>query len=83
MNDPRNGNRLLFTVEEAGAMLSISRAHCYRLITSGQLNSVKIGRSRRVSVQALCDFADRLDQSERLSRDTDRDPSQMARVRQP
>ena len=41
--------KLLLTVWEAADVLSVSRSRVYELIYAEQLNSVKIGRSRRVS----------------------------------
>jgi excisionase family DNA binding protein len=48
--------QLLFTAEEAAALLSIGRSRAYDLIRIGRLTSIKIGRSRRVSREALADF---------------------------
>ena len=45
--------RLLLTVREAEDMLSVSRSRVYELIYAEQLDSVKIGRSRRVSVASV------------------------------
>lgn len=38
---------------DAAAMLGVSRATIYNLLASGQIRSVKIGRSRRISVTEL------------------------------
>ncbi|WP_237172249.1 helix-turn-helix domain-containing protein [Mycobacteroides abscessus] len=35
-------------MEEAAKQLCISRAHLYALIRSGEVNAVKLGRSRRI-----------------------------------
>lgn len=43
----------LVTVEVAAQMLSISRSQVYVLFRDGHLESVKIGRSRRIPVAAL------------------------------
>ena len=40
--------KLLLTVREAADVLSVSRSRVYELIYAEQLDSVKIGRSRRV-----------------------------------
>lgn len=50
---------LLVSVEEAARALSIGRSAAYELIASRQLASVKIGRSRRVPVQALREYVER------------------------
>lgn len=57
-------DRLLYTVESAARLLSISRATCYRLIRAGELESVTVGeRARRISAAALIDFVARLEAS--------------------
>jgi excisionase family DNA binding protein len=50
--------KLLLTIGEASEMLGVGRSQVYRLISDGQLTSVKIGRSRRVSVAAIRRFVD-------------------------
>lgn len=53
--------RLLLNLDEAAESLGgLSRAHLYRLITSGQLLSVKCGRRRLVAVAALEAYVRRL-----------------------
>ena len=52
--------KLLLTIDEAAEYLSIGRTQCYRLVMSGDLASVRIGRSRRVPAYALKDFVERL-----------------------
>lgn len=44
---------LLVTVEEAARRLSIGRTATYMLVLRGELQSVKIGRTRRVVVKSL------------------------------
>jgi excisionase family DNA binding protein len=48
--------KLLLTVEETAQRLSIGRTRAYELVLCGALESVKIGRSRRVPVEALESF---------------------------
>jgi excisionase family DNA binding protein len=48
--------RLLLTPVEAADALGLSRTRIYELMASGELPSVKIGRSRRISVAALHEF---------------------------
>jgi excisionase family DNA binding protein len=43
----------LFTIDEACQHLSISRASLYRLIHSHEIACIKIGRSSRISEQAI------------------------------
>ncbi len=45
--------KLLYSMEEAARLLSISRAQLYRLIDVCELGSVKIGRSRRITRSQL------------------------------
>jgi excisionase family DNA binding protein len=48
---------VLLTVEEAARALHIGRSRVFSLIKSGELVSVKIGHSRRISTDAVRDFA--------------------------
>jgi excisionase family DNA binding protein len=52
--------KLLLTVDEAAQRLGIGRSHAYAYVLSGELESVKIGRSRRVPAAAVEDFIERL-----------------------
>ena len=47
---------LLFSPEEAGRMLGFGRPKIFRLMSSGELRSIKVGASRRISARALSDF---------------------------
>ena len=49
-------DRLLYTVEEAAQTLGLGRTKAYDLIKSGELASVRIGRSRRIPSEALTAF---------------------------
>ncbi len=53
--------KLAYTVEEAAALLSLSRAHVYRLLDLQELSSISIGRSRRITAGQLQDFITRLE----------------------
>lgn len=48
--------RQLLTAEEVAEVLNIGRTRVFELIYSGQLRSIKIGRLRRVSVDAVREF---------------------------
>jgi excisionase family DNA binding protein len=48
--------KLAYTVEEAAELLSLSRAHVYRLLDVRELGSVTIGRSRRITHSQLLAF---------------------------
>ncbi len=50
---------LLLTPVEAARRLSIARSSLYELLLTGEIVSIKIGRSRRVPLDALTDFIDR------------------------
>lgn len=54
-------NPVLLTVEDAAQALALGRTKVYELVESGALRSVKIGRSRRIPVQALHEFVLRID----------------------
>jgi excisionase family DNA binding protein len=47
---------LLLTVEEAAERLRLGRTLVYRLIMSGDLESVKVGRLRRVPAECLPEY---------------------------
>jgi excisionase family DNA binding protein len=51
-------NPVLLTVEDAAQVLALGRTKVYELVESGALRSVKIGRCRRIPVQALREFVD-------------------------
>ena len=50
--------KLLLTVREAADVLSVSRSRGYELLYAEQLDSVKIGRSQRVSLASVGRLAD-------------------------
>ncbi|MHB8294518.1 MAG: helix-turn-helix domain-containing protein [Acidimicrobiales bacterium] len=51
---------LLLTPEAAAGALSIGRSRVYELMASGELRSIRIGRSRRIPVAALEELIDSL-----------------------
>jgi excisionase family DNA binding protein len=59
MSAPRTA-RLLLTVEETAEVLHIGRSKVFDLIRCGDLDSVKIGRLRRVPADAVDAFMVRL-----------------------
>lgn len=67
-----NYKKLAYTVEEAAELLSLSRAHVYRLLDLGQLGSISIGRSRRITSAQLSDFLKGLEQRSGLPRSATR-----------
>ncbi|MFD0300332.1 excisionase family DNA-binding protein [Streptomyces sp. NPDC127123] len=50
---------VLLTVEEAARRLRIGRTTCYQLIRSGELESIPVGRLRRVPADALAAYVAR------------------------
>ncbi len=57
---------MLLRVEEAAERLSLGRSTVYEAIRSGALKSVRINSSRRISVRALEEFIERLQQAEEI-----------------
>lgn len=65
MNTLENNNEhfvpiLLLRVEEAALRLGIGRTSMYRLVMSGEVESVLIGGLRRVPAPCLQEYVDRL-----------------------
>lgn len=52
--------RVLFSVEVAAEELSISRTRMYQLLKTGRIESVKVGRLRRIPAEALAGYVRRL-----------------------
>lgn len=46
----------LLSVEEAARRISCGRSHLYELLRRGEIESVRLGRSRRIPVVALQRF---------------------------
>lgn len=46
-------DRLLVSPSEAGHLLDVSRQSIYTLIAHGELDSVKIGRHRKVTLESI------------------------------
>ncbi len=59
--------RMLYRPEEGAQMLGLSRARMFELLASGSVESVKIGRSRRIPHAALEDYVSRLRSAQALS----------------
>jgi excisionase family DNA binding protein len=66
MDEP---TRLLLTVEEAGKTLQAGRSTMYKLLESRQIESVKIGRIRRIPVDALQAYVETLRREAQSSSD--------------
>ena len=52
--------RLLLRIEEAAERLGIGRSLMYRLVLSGAVESVPVGRLRRIPSECLREYVDRL-----------------------
>jgi excisionase family DNA binding protein len=59
--------RLLFTVEEAAGALGIGRTRMFELIQAGSVETVLIGRLRRIPIDALDVFVAGLRESSERS----------------
>ncbi len=58
MNTP--ATKLLLSVEEAADLLAASRSTMYDLMRTRTIPSVRIGRCRRISLDVLRSYVDRL-----------------------
>ena len=68
----------LLTIHEAADRLGVGRSTVYRLIETGELEVVHVGRSVRVPPAAIDDLVDRLRRRPRRSASTDRRCSALA-----
>ena len=59
--------KMLLSPEEAAEMLGVGRSRVYDLIRTRQLQSVLIGKSRRVPVAAVHAFVTRLTEQDVLT----------------
>ncbi|MER5608737.1 helix-turn-helix domain-containing protein [Micromonospora tulbaghiae] len=50
--------KLCYTPTEAAALLGVGRTKVYELMSSGQIASIRIGRSRRIPANALRAFVE-------------------------
>jgi excisionase family DNA binding protein len=48
--------RLVLTIEEAAERLGIGRTLMYALVSDGEVESVRIGRLRRIPADALVEY---------------------------
>jgi excisionase family DNA binding protein len=53
-------NKLLLTTGEAAEVLGVGRTTVYELLNAGLVESVRIGRARRIPRAALVVYVDRL-----------------------
>jgi excisionase family DNA binding protein len=57
---PAPSQRVLFTVDEAAEQLGIGKTKAYQLVRSGALESVRIGRLRRIHRDSITAYATQL-----------------------
>ena len=55
----QTSDQLLLTVLEAARRLGIGRSLLYELLATGQVESIHVGRLRRIPTDALADYIDR------------------------
>ncbi|HEY3783051.1 MAG TPA: helix-turn-helix domain-containing protein [Fimbriimonadaceae bacterium] len=63
MNGLLKHEKLAYTVEEVCELISLSRAKVYRLMDLGELQSIVIGRCRRITVTQLTAFLEAKERS--------------------
>ncbi|MET9830934.1 excisionase family DNA-binding protein [Streptomyces sp. NPDC006385] len=51
--EPHDPSLVLLTVEEAARRLRIGRTTCFRLVLAGEIESVTVGRLRRIPADAI------------------------------
>ena len=64
-------NELLVTAEGAAQRLSIGRSRVFQLLKTGELESLLLGRSRRIELSALKAYVERLRAEQAAELDTD------------
>ncbi len=55
-HEPRLGEVRFLTVAEVATLMRVSKMTVYRLVHSGELTAVRVGRSFRVPEQAVQDY---------------------------
>ncbi|WP_157630622.1 helix-turn-helix domain-containing protein [Kribbella catacumbae] len=58
---------LLLTVEEAARLLGIGRTTAFALVKSGELESIPLGRLRRIPAECITDYINRLRTQSRVN----------------
>lgn len=51
-----NDSKILLTVPEVAHRLGLGRSFIYQLVMKGEIRSIKLGRARRIPVDALEQF---------------------------
>jgi excisionase family DNA binding protein len=55
-----SGQAVLLTVEEAAKRLRIGRTSMYRLLSTGEIETVTVGRLRRIPPECLAEYVAKL-----------------------
>jgi len=55
------GVPVMFTIRQAAQILNVSRTQIYNLIKTRELDSVKVGRSRRITESQLVTYIQKLE----------------------
>lgn len=53
-------SRLLLKVEEVAEILNVGRSTAYHLVLTGEIESITVGRLRRVPAEAVTEYVERL-----------------------
>ena len=53
MKNPLQVPRLAYTIQECATLLSLSRSLIYELMNAGKIETIKIGRARRITARQL------------------------------
>jgi excisionase family DNA binding protein len=59
--------KMLLKVKDVAGALSLGRSQVYKLIATGELRSITIGRSRRIPRQAVAEFLASLESASALA----------------
>jgi excisionase family DNA binding protein len=62
---PPEPRRLVLTIEQAARRLGIGRTLMYSIVMNGEIESVTIGRLRRIPVECLTDYLTKLRETQR------------------
>ncbi|MEV6411862.1 helix-turn-helix domain-containing protein [Kribbella sp. NPDC051718] len=57
---PVTAGPLLLTVEEAARLLGVGRTTAFALVKSGELESIPLGRLRKIPTECVTEYIDRL-----------------------
>lgn len=60
MTFAHHGEKLLYSPEEAATVLGVSRAWIFELIARGEIESIKLGRLRKIPADAAAAYVERL-----------------------